>query len=114
MKRLVVVLLAVAAALCIRDDVGHAVSFTVDLTADEVATATWKWNRIDPSHSAFATVQLFGQTHVKGLIAGWEAQRQQMILSSTAKCILWNAANQATKDLACVAAGDSNGCNLGC
>ena len=94
----------------------HAVSFTIDLTTAEVATANWKWNQVDPSHVQFATVQLFGQDWIKNKdIAEWENQRIALLKSQTAVCILWNASSQATKDSVCTASGNPTGCVIpGC
>jgi hypothetical protein len=53
----------------------YAVNFTVVLTQAEVDIATWKWNQVDPSHTQYATAQLFGGARVSELIQGWKGER---------------------------------------
>ena len=113
MKRTVFLTLVMLAALLwwqVSYRSAQAVSFTMDLTGGQINTIQWKWNRVDPPHTTYATGQLFAAAQFDSMIQEWQNQRAKEHEGVAPGCILWNAASQATKDLACAAAGESAGC----
>lgn len=96
----------------------HAVNFTVVLTQGEVDIAAWKWNKVDPSHTQFATNQLHGEFAVRNqLIGEWKNQRQVNRISIVGSptgyfCTnTWAGLSQGAKDAVCTGVlGDVAGC----
>lgn len=113
------ILIAVAAVLGVM--VGsaatlHAVNFTIVLTQAQVDIATWEWTQEDPSHSIWATAQLFGADKVGQLVAGWKQRRlinRQLILGNSTGYFCtntWSGLSQGNKDAVCAALGEVAGC----
>lgn len=93
----------------------RAVNFTVDLTTAEIATATWKWNQVDPLHTTYTTVNLYGQFSVKNMIAEWENQRIAAFAQQAAKCQMWNFLSPGEKSSVCTTIGEVSTCTIpGC
>ncbi len=120
MKRLSLpsVLFGIVLALALRPAYVWAVNFTIVLSQDEVDIATWKWNQVDPTHTSFATAQLFGAAEVRKLIVGWKDDRRanrRNVLGPPAGyfcTVTWPGLTQTQKDNnVCIAAlGEIAGC----
>lgn len=117
MRKLALVFAFIVGAL-VGGGIIHAVNFTVVLTQGEVDIAAWKWNKVDPAHTQFATNQLYGEFAVRNqLIGEWKNQRQanriQIVGAPTGYFCTntWTGLSQGAKDAVCTGAlGDVAGC----
>jgi hypothetical protein len=97
--------------------IAYAVNFTIVLTQAQVDIATWKWNQVDPSHTKYATAQLFGASEIGGLIEGWRIQRRANRFLDIGSplgyfCVnTWPGLSQGNKDTVCTTRlGEVTGC----
>lgn len=96
----------------------YTVNFTVVLSQAQVDIANWKWNQVDPTHTQFATVQLFGAGFVNNDIENmrlerWADRKLSFGTSGGYFCVnTWPGLSQGTKDGICTARGEATGCNV--
>jgi hypothetical protein len=101
MKKLVALTLIVALAA-----LASAASFTLTLTASQVATVQWKFGK---AGSGFANAQDWMSAQIAGEIAGWATEQAQE--NASAFCVKFNALSVANQNAVCSSLSLANGCN---
>ena len=66
LSRIKYVSLGLLLGLTLASGVAYAVNFNLVLTQAQVDIATWKWAQVDPTHTTYATAQLFGANYIVG------------------------------------------------
>lgn len=94
----------------------QAVNLTLALTQVQVDVITWQWNTVDPSHTTWATAQLFAADKIGNLIGGWKQARavnraSKFGIPSGYFCAnIWSTLNTTQQNSACTSVNEPNSC----
>jgi hypothetical protein len=81
-----------------------AVSFTMEFTADQVATAQWKYASLGgASGTGFATIQLWFANEVRSMLEEWATQKK--LADYSAFCAAFSTASNTAKNTVCTNLG---------